>query len=281
MRLQERTLILKIANLLVNISMREFSVVNWALQKNLFATFILLSAAIFAFGQNNQRSPQTMEVSDDGVPVLIKHLPDWENAQKRSAIVVNLQDLQKLSGNRPILNEVEFIGGTEAATATYDKARLIIIEFPTPQMAIDTDAKIQAKLSQSPQPNTAYRKTGNYVVFVFDASDEQTANSLLDGVSYEKDVQWLGDNPYPAIAAARKEREFVLATGDIILTVIKTSGLAILAALGIGGIFGTLLFYRRRQQQAAADAYSDAGGMLRLNLDEMTPQTDASRLLEK
>lgn len=223
------------------------------------------------------------DVDDDGVPVLIKHLPDWESVRKQAAVVTNLPELQKLSGNRAILNEIEFTAATEAATAKYNQARLIIIEFSTPQMAIEIDRKIAAKLAELPQSATqvAYRKTGNYSVFVFDAPDEATANTLLDGVSYEKSVNWLGGNPFPGIAAARKEKEYLATTGEIFVAVVKTSGLAFTAALGFGILFGAILFYRRRAQQSGVNAYSDAGGMVRLNLDEMTAQIDAGRLLEK
>jgi hypothetical protein len=67
--------------------------------------------------------------------------------------------------------------------------------------------------------------------------------------------------------------------GGTILAVIKASGLSLIVCFGIGGLVGALVFKRRRAQAAAIDAYSDAGGMLRLNIDEMTRQTDPGRLL--
>lgn len=262
--------------------MKKFSQV---LRQISFIFLILLSLTGLVLAQKAQNSPlpKSMEIGDDGVPVLVKHLPDWENAQKRALLTTQLQELQNAAGNRPILNEIDFAGGTEAVTAEYDKARLVIVEFHTPQMAIEMDAKIQSRLAELNQTptQTAYRKVGNYAVFVFDASDEQTANTLLDGVSYEKQVQWLGDNPYPHIAAVRKEREYIMTTGGILVAVVQTAGIAILLALGLGGLLGTAVFYRRRQQQANANAYTDAGGMLRLNLDEMIPQTNQGRLIEK
>jgi hypothetical protein len=62
---------------------------------------------------------------------------------------------------------------------------------------------------------------------------------------------------------------------------VKASGIALVLCLTAGGLFGGLLFLKRRAQQKTVDAYSDAGGMLRLNLDEMTPRTDPARLLGK
>ena len=63
------------------------------------------------------------------------------------------------------------------------------------------------------------------------------------------------------------------------MSVVKASGLSLLICLGVGGVIGAALFSRRRAQQRAAEAYSDAGGMLRLNLDDITPQHDPGRLL--
>jgi hypothetical protein len=47
--------------------------------------------------------------------------------------------------------------------------------------------------------------------------------------------------------------------------------------IGIGALIGALLFRHRRAQKAAA--YSDAGGSVRLNLDDLTSTVDSNRLL--
>lgn len=240
-----------------------------------FCWTVLLVGFNIIFAQNPLATPVAVDLDDSGTPVIIKHLPDWESVQKRAQVATQLSDLQKAAGNRLILNQVDFPLGTEAVAATYDKAKLVMIEFPTPQIAIDVDFKIQNNLNNS--PNTVYRKIGNYAVFVFDAPDETTANTLLSSVNYEKTIQWLSSNPNILARAKEKERRELLTTGDIILTVVKTSGLAALAALGFGGLFGTFIFYRRRQQQSSFDTFSDAGGMLRLNLDDMTPRTSTLR----
>jgi hypothetical protein len=217
------------------------------------------------------------------IPVLVKHLPEWETAQGRAVYVLSLPALQQAAGNRPALDALNFSGGTEAVTAIYnDTARLVIVEHTTPQLATDDDARINAKineLKQGGQPiPTAYRRVGNYSVFVFDAPDEATAAQLIDKISYEQVVQWLGNNPH---WFERAEREYRQTTAGVILSAIKGTGLALLICLGIGGIFGSIIFRRRRAQAAMTEAYSDAGGMLRLNLDEMTPNVDPSRLLGK
>jgi hypothetical protein len=247
--------------------------------QTVFVFFVLLFITSAIFAQKPANSVSSVDLDENGVPVIVKHLPNWENAQKNAAVTITLQDLQKATGNRLILNEIDFPIGTEAVTARYDQAQMAIIEFPTPQIAIEVDGKIQNKLNT--EQNTFYRKIGNYAVFVFDAPDGMTANTLLDNVNYEKTIQWLSSNPNILLRAKEKERQELLTTGDIILTVIKTAGLAVLAALGTGGLCGVFIFYRRRQEQSVSNAFSDAGGMLRLNLDDMTPQINSNRLLEK
>ena len=123
---------------------------------------------------------------------------------------------------------------------------------------------------------TAYRRVGNYAVFVFDAPSQEAANRLIDQVKYQQVVQWLGEDPF---VYERATREFTETTLGVFVSVIKASGLALLSCLAIGGFLGTLLFRLRRAQQRAKEAYSDSDAMLRLNLDELTPESDPARLL--
>jgi hypothetical protein len=241
---------------------------------------ILAAFSNASLAQNKQQTaspPQTRtaDLADDGIPVLLKHLPDWKTVRERASVATNLQDLQAAAGNRIILDVIDFSGGVEAVTANYDAGKLVIVELPTPQSAFDVDARINAKLAES--PNTIYRKVGNYAVFVFDAPDASAANSLIDQIKYQKTVQWLGDNPYPLLQA---QRAYANTAADIVLVTIKVAGFAIIAAFALGGFFGTLIFFSRRRQQNSNGSYSDAGGMLRLNLDDLSAQTDSSRLIE-
>ena len=72
----------------------------------------------------------------------------------------------------------------------------------------------------------------------------------------------------------------VAVIGGVVIAVLESSGLSVLLCLSIGGLFGALLFRRRRRaRQRQGEAYSDAGGMVRLNLDEVT-EADAARLLQ-
>ncbi len=220
---------------------------------------------------------------ENDIPVLVKHLPNWETVQPRAAYVVSLQALKNLLPQQRALDVISFEGSAEAALANYDAGKLLIIEFNTARIASDNDWNIKTKINElrSAGENanalpSAYRRVGNYSVFVFGAPSEPVANELIDQVKYQQVVQWLGNDPY---AYERATREFTETTLGVFVSVVKASGLALVTCLGVGGSFGALLFSRRRTRQRKVEAYSDAGGMLRLNLDEMTPETDPSRLI--
>ncbi len=218
---------------------------------------------------------------DDGegeVPVLVKHLPNWETMHRQAIYAINSGALTLAVPNQPILNELSFDGGTEAVTANYERSQLVIVEFTTPQFSIDNDQRIWTKISElknqgQPTPS-AYRRVGNYSVFVFNAPDEKAANTLIDQVKYEQVVQWLGDDPH---LYEKMQRYFAQTSAGVIVAVLKSSGLSLLFCLAAGAFIGTMLFRRRRAQRAAA--YSDAGGSIRLNLDDLTGPVRSTRLL--
>jgi hypothetical protein len=229
---------------------------------------------------------ESLDKGDGDIPVLVKHLPDWENVYGTALYAVSKDSLRGLLRDKysidgqSIIDAISFEGGTEAVAVDYGPAQLVLVEYTTPQIATDSDTRINARikeLQESGQPvPSAYHRVGNYSVFVFDAPDEQTAAQLINGVSYEQVVQWLGDNPR---ALERAQKAYTQTTAGIILAVIKASGLSLLLCLGVGGLFGAIIFKRRRAQQAATAAYSDAGDMIRLNIDDMTPQSNPARLL--
>ena len=221
----------------------------------------------------------TLDSGEGDVPVLVKHLPNWEASQTDAVYAVSQGPLLRLIPNQPILKELTFDGGTEAVAASYGQSQLVIVEFTTPQFSVDNDQRIWTKISElksqgQPTP-IAYRRVGNYSVFVFNAPDEKTANALVDQVKYEQVVQWLGDDPH---LAERLQRYFSQTSAGVLIAVLKSSGLSLLICIGAGTFFGALLFRHRRAQQAAF--YSDAGGATRLNLDELTAASNSQRLLD-
>jgi hypothetical protein len=232
--------------------------------------------AVIEFGRS---LAATLDAGDDEVPVLVKHLPDWLNAQQRTIYAVTIGALRDHVSNQPVLDVVGFDGGSEAVIATYAQSQLVIVEFTTPQFSVDNDQRIWTRIAElkgkgQPTP-TAYRRIGNYSVFVFNAPDEKTANALVDQVKYEKVVQWLGDDPH---LYERLQRYLTQTSAGVLMAVLKSSGLSLVLCLVAGALIGTMLFRHRRAQKATA--YSDAGGSIRLNLDELTGPANTGHLLK-
>jgi hypothetical protein len=229
-----------------------------------------------------QSLSDTLDKGEGDIPVLIKHLPDPEEAQKNAVYLSSFTDLQRLPLQHAVFDAVQSGGNADAVLATYGSGKVLILEFNTPQLASENDRRIIARIQElwklgQPAPS-AYRRVGNYSVFVFDAPDEQTAKQLIDQVKYEQVVQWLGENPNILKEA---EKQYVNTTLGVLVAVLKASGYALVLCLGVGGLIGALLFSYRRAQQKDVTAFSDAGGMLRLNLDEMTAETNPARLLRE
>lgn len=237
---------------------------------------LLISCGIFA---QNKPTPQikSQELSDDNIPVLTKHLPDYENIRNSATYILNQNDLRNALGEKQVFDTIDFAGGTEAVTATYSQGKLLIVEFTTPQASVDADNKINQLLATGQNPPIFYRRIGNYNAFVFDGTDEASANALLDQVKYEKNIQWLGENPFTLRNA---ERAFILTTSDIFLTTVVVISSGIGFSILAGLIVGVIFFYVRNQKRASMKAFSDAGGMVRLNLDGFTPEILPERLLE-
>ena len=209
---------------------------------------------------------QSQEISeDDGQPVLLKHLPDHETVRASSEFTTDKNKL-KAAVEDPILDQVEFWPGTEAVTAVYPEGRLVIVEYTNPQSSVDVDTRIQQHLAATQSP-VVYRRIGNYNAFVFGASNPEAANALLDKVKYQKTVQWLGEDPY---ILKKLERYMVSTSRDIMISTV----VVILLGLGVSllaGIAAGFIFFRvRDQKRTQRAAFSDAGGLTRLNLDGLS-----------
>lgn len=224
----------------------------------------LLVSAVLVFAAASNAQFKSQEVSEvDGLPVIVKHLPEWEKVRDQAKVTNSVADLRNELGAQPVLDAIELSGGSEAVTAVYPEGKILLIEFPTPQGSSEADAAIQARLSES----VVYRRIGNYNAFVFESTDAVAAAALLDQIKYEKSVQWLGEDPF----FLQKFERYVAMTGrDVAISTV----LFILAIFGttilIGVATGVFYFRFREQQKIGRTAFSDAGGLTRLNLDELS-----------
>ena len=223
---------------------------------------------------------ETLDKGEAEIPPLVKHLPNWEETQKQAVFLNRFATLQFLLPTQSVLSVVETGGDADAALTETPSGKVLIVEYNTPQLAKDNDVRIVAKIHElwnlGQLAPIGYRRVGNYSVFVFDSPTETAAKQLIDQVKYDHVVQWLGTNQN---ILRQAQEQYVETTLGVFIAVVKASGFAFVGCVGLGGLIGALLFSRRRAQQRAQEAFSDAGGMLRLNLDELTPQTDPARLL--
>ncbi len=239
---------------------------------SLFLCLFLLSASVYVSAQSTENTPQqSLELSDaEGIPVIFKHLPDWELKQEEASLITNKADLQKLLGEKPIFESIEFIGDTEAVTVNYSQGKLLIVEYGTPQAAADTDKKVKLKLSElNPNPPIFYRRIGNYNVFLFDGTDEASANELFGQIKYAKVVRWLNGNP---LAQIRAERNFIEQTSSLFIATVQAISLGFGIAIILGVFCGIIFYNIRKKQRFAMETFSDGGGLTRLNLDQLTPK---------
>lgn len=243
------------------------------------ALFLTCIASLWSFTQSvGTAQYKTQEFSEvDGIPVLIKHLPDWENRRESTTFAKNTDELKAALGERPLLDLFEFAPGMEAVTAQYDAGKLLIVEYTSPKESFDADVKIAAAIAEADDGKTFYRRIGNYNVVVFDAANRSAANDLIDQVKYEKQIQWLGNNPFRISA----ERAFVITTADIFLSTLMVIVGGIVLSIFAGIVIGYIFFYYRDGKRSKLTTYTDAGGMTRLNLDGFTPDIVPERLLGK
>lgn len=209
---------------------------------------------------------KSQEISEaDGQPVLLAHLPDNESVRAGAQFTTDKNALTAIVGD-PIFDLVEFWPGTEAVTAVYPEGRLIIVEYTNPQLSVEIDTRIQQHLATTQSP-IVYRRIGNYNAFVMGSTDPTAANALLDKVKYEKTVRWLGEDPH---ILKKLERYMVSTSRDIVISTV----LIIVIGLGgslLAGIAAGFIFFRMRDQKRAhRTAFSDAGGLTRLNLDGLS-----------
>jgi hypothetical protein len=230
---------------------------------------LLLSVAVFAIASFSQQSPvRSQEVSEeDGQPVLLKHLPDYEAVKAQAQFVTDKDALRRAAGGDAVLELLDFSPGTEAVIAPYPQGRLVIVEYTNPQSSTEVDARIQQHIAATPQSPFAYRRIGNYNAFVFGVTDPVAAGALLDQVKYEKTVQWLGEDPY---LLKRLERYMISTSRDIMLSTVLAIVLGLASAVVMGIVAGFIFFRVRDQKRSSRAAFSDAGGLTRLNLDGLS-----------
>jgi hypothetical protein len=141
--------------------------------------------------------------------------------------------------------------------------KLVIVECHTPEFATDELARVTSYISSLPdaeRQRIIFKRTGNYIVVAVNIDDHEFAEGLINSVQYPYTVKWLRNPLWAVNDPFRMEK-----TADMLLSTFGLLGLILLTVLVGGTIFGTSVFLRRRRQQR--EVFSDAGGMLRLDIE--------------
>ncbi|MFZ3342550.1 MAG: DUF6599 family protein [Terriglobales bacterium] len=177
------------------------------------------------------------------LPPLRSYLPMRDYEKNTTKYILGPVALGRIGGPLPS-STVDFKSGAEVALATYavgaGDATLMLIEYPTPQIAIAKMKQIEASHQEVvQQPGVASivdvgpfsaKRTGPIVVIAAGPLSHSEARALLGSVSYEADVTW-NENTY----LSKRDNLANLLFNVIILCGILI-GLALVIGVGFGGV---------------------------------------------
>ena len=181
------------------------------------------------------------------LPGLPAYLPPQSYVKNTAKYVVGPAALQNLDAPIPV-ELVDFNAGAEVVVGNYNssggEATLMLISYPTPQIAGDHLRRIDAARTPPPQAGSATvtnaapvlqtlifdKRTGPIVVVAAGPLSQAEAKSLLASVNYDANVTW-NENTY----FTKRDNLANLLVNVIILCFIII-GFALVAGVAFGGI---------------------------------------------
>lgn len=231
--------------------------------------------------------------SDEGdLPSLPFNLPEQDKIAGTEKYVIGPAAIGKIKEFSDLKNVINFAGGTHAIIANYRNTTgyfsLIIIEYNTPQLATDGFTHIQsyfATFSDERKSTRLLSRVGNYITVAVNVLDASRANSIISQIIYNPKVYWEGkkitDLPIQFRPPDPLAIEEASQTAKIIIRTFYWIGVMIAGAILVGLLTGGFIFYWKRHQRRKLgldDIFSDAGGTIRLNLDDFLLQPEDSSL---
>jgi hypothetical protein len=212
------------------------------------------------------------------LPSLLDSLPQAQGAVGQVRYFLGPEALGSYLG--PVADTFEFRGDAEAVMKEYEQPtasplKLLIVEFHTPQFAYDAMARVKAYVDSLPtddQDHIVLRREGNYIVEATNVGDRETAGRLVEEVKYPYVVKWLRNPLLPTRDPFQGQK-----TAQILLSTFGILGLLLTGGLLGGLAVGTAVFIKRRKQQR--EVFSDAGGMLRLDIEPLIGGAGPHRIL--
>ena len=232
------------------------------------------------------------------LPSLPMHLPEKDKIAESEKYIIGPAAFSRLKNLGEMKDAINFDAGVEITTADYrnggGQMSLIIVEYYTPQSASEGHARIRDYFNvlaksgpqtglQTEKDRRIFKRIGNYVVIMAPIQDMTSAENIAGQIKYQKKIYWAGkkfsDIPLEYRPPDPLATEEAMRTVKVMVRSFYWMGAMILSALLIGLFAGVSLFrwkrYRRRKL-GTDDLFSDAGGTVRLNLDDYllsdTPQ---------
>lgn len=183
------------------------------------------------------------EGNKGGTPALPAYLPKKGLETNTTKYILGPVALARVGSPLPD-SLVDFKAGAEVVigryTATAGDATLMLIEYPTPQIAADRQRQIDASHQVAqPQPGVAAMvdvgpfydaRTGPILVIAAGPLSKSEARSLMSSISYEADVTW-NENTY----LSKKDNMANFLFNAIVLCGIVV-GLSLVAGIAFGGL---------------------------------------------
>ena len=203
-------------------------------------------------------------------PTIVTSLPTGSRAPVNVRYILGPQSLKQILGHGS--EPFQFEGGAEAVFAEYtqdtpggSRLKFLIVEYHTPQFAADAMERLNAYVGSLPheeQDHTIARRVGNYLIEATNVRNRELGDKLTDSVTYPYGVKWLKNPDIPD-----EDRYYGQKTAQVLISTFGIIGLVMIGACVIGTAFGAIIFLKRRKQLRAI--FSDAGGMLRLDIDPL------------
>jgi hypothetical protein len=177
------------------------------------------------------------------LPGLPAYLPKQSYVKNSAKYILGPATLEKV--NAPIPAElVDFSRGAEVVLGNYNasggEATLILISYPTPQIAGEYLRKIEAAQQKNPQQpgnlllaisgSIFEKRTGPIVVVAAGPLSQSEAKSLLASVNYDADVTW-NENTY-----LTKKDNLANLLVNVILLCFIIIGFALVVGVAFGGV---------------------------------------------
>jgi len=207
------------------------------------------------------------------LPAVPTYLPKRSYVRNTAKYVVGPVGLEKIDA--PLSADlVNFKDGAEVVLGKYDtlegEATLVLVSYPTPQLAAERLRTIDATRPTGTPSNTTTaffdKRTGPIVALVTGSASKPEAQALLDAVNYEANVTWNERAPTP------KDN-----IGSVVVNSLILAGILGGFALIFGVAFGGFRMVLKRMHPERAMAFSEQTEFISLHLDEGNPPEPRNR----